>query len=53
MARRGKKGTLSPEDRELWGKVAKTLTPLHPDRAQDLKVELEKITEAEPAAPQP
>ncbi|UES37972.1 Smr/MutS family protein [Roseibium aggregatum] len=51
MARRGKKGTLSPEDRELWGKVAKTLTPLHPDRAQDLKAELEKITETEPAAP--
>ena len=48
MARRGKKGTLSPEDRELWGKVAKTLTPLHPDRAQDLKVELEKAPEPEP-----
>ena len=51
MARRGKKGTLSPEDRELWGKVAKTLTPLHPDRAMELKADLEKIVAAEPAEP--
>jgi DNA-nicking Smr family endonuclease len=40
MARRGKKGTLSPEDRELWGKVARTLTPLDADRARDLETEL-------------
>ncbi|MEP1577254.1 Smr/MutS family protein [Roseibium album] len=48
MARRGKKGSLSPEDRELWGKVAKTLTPLHPERAQDLEEELARALEAEP-----
>jgi DNA-nicking Smr family endonuclease len=51
MARRGKKGSLSPEDRELWGKVARTLTPLHPDRAMELKADLEKITADEPTAP--
>ena len=27
-----KKGALSPEDRALWAKVTKTMTPLHPDR---------------------
>ncbi|GAB2186365.1 Smr/MutS family protein [Roseibium sp. LAB1] len=51
MARRGKKGTLSPEDRELWGKVAKTLTPLHPDKAMELKAELEKRAATEAAEP--
>lgn len=51
MARRGKKGSLSPEDRELWGKVARTLTPLHPDRAMELKADLEKITADEPTTP--
>jgi DNA-nicking Smr family endonuclease len=48
MARRGKKGTLSPEDRDLWGKVAKTLTPLHPERAQELRAELERLHTVEP-----
>ncbi|GAB4539329.1 MAG: Smr/MutS family protein [Roseibium sp.] len=42
MARRGKKGALSPEDRELWGKVARTLTPLDADRARSLETELAK-----------
>ncbi|WP_417667924.1 Smr/MutS family protein [Roseibium sp.] len=28
-----KKSQLSREDRELWAKVTKTLTPLHPERA--------------------
>jgi len=50
MARRGKKGALSPEDRDLWGKVARTLTPLHPERAQELTAELEKLKDAEPGA---
>lgn len=43
MARRGKKGSLSNEDRELWGKVARTLTPLDPVRAKSLEDELEKL----------
>lgn len=30
--KRRKKGQLSPEDREIWSKVTKTLTPLHPER---------------------
>ncbi|WP_150523352.1 Smr/MutS family protein [Roseibium sediminis] len=30
--RRKKRGSLSPEDRELWGRVTRTLTPLSPDR---------------------
>ena len=51
MAKRGKKGALSPEDRDLWGKVAKTLTPLHPDRAKALEEELTKATEAAPRKP--
>ncbi len=49
MARRGKKGGLSPEDRQLWGKVAKTLTPMHPDRAKQLDDELARVSETEPA----
>jgi len=39
---------LSPEDRVLWGKVAKTLTPLHPDRAKTLEEELTKAADAAP-----
>ena len=31
--RKRRKGHLSPEDRDLWAKVTKTLTPLHPARA--------------------
>ncbi|MCX2724751.1 Smr/MutS family protein [Roseibium salinum] len=46
MAKRGKKGTLSPEDRDLWGKVTRTLTPLHPDRAKAIEDELAKAVEA-------
>ncbi|WP_298812335.1 Smr/MutS family protein [uncultured Roseibium sp.] len=49
MGKRGKKGTLSPEDRELWGKVAKTLTPLHPERAQVLEAELADAVKDTPA----
>ncbi|GAA0784553.1 DNA mismatch repair protein MutS [Roseibium denhamense] len=49
MARRGKKGALSPEDKELWGKVAKTLTPLDPDRMKTLKSELEEQIDKLPA----
>lgn len=49
MSRRGKKGSLSPEDRQLWGKVAKTLTPLDPGRAQHLEEELAKAVDAQPA----
>ena len=30
--RRRKRGELSPEDRDLWAQVTRTLTPLHPDR---------------------
>jgi len=48
MARRGKKGTLSPEDRELWGKVARTLTPLDADRAKDLENELARAIDETP-----
>lgn len=48
MARRGKKGSLSPEDRELWGKVARTLTPLDADRARELENALAKTSEAVP-----
>lgn len=50
MAKRGKKGELSPEDRELWGKVTKTLTPLHPDRARQLDEELAKAIDTVPLA---
>lgn len=50
MAKRGKKGALSPEDRELWGKVTKTLTPLRPDQARDLE---DKLAEAVAEAPVP
>ncbi len=49
MARRGNKGILSPEDRELWGKVAKTLTPLDPHRAKDLEKQLAKAVEEAPS----
>lgn len=48
--KRRKKGQLSPEDREIWGKVTKTLTPLHPGRAS--MPELDEISFAE-AAPEP
>lgn len=48
MAKRGKKGALSPEDREIWGKVAKTLTPLRPEQARDLETELAKAIETAP-----
>lgn len=48
MARRGKKGSLSPEDRELWGKVTRTLTPLDADRARDLEKALAKAVEEAP-----
>ncbi|WP_269584783.1 Smr/MutS family protein [Roseibium sp. Sym1] len=51
MARRGKKGALSPEDRELWGKVARTLTPLDADRAKHLQEELAQAIEDAPAKP--
>jgi len=51
MSKRGKKGSLSPEDRELWGKVAKTLTPLHPERARDLQEELAQSREDAPPKP--
>lgn len=55
MSRRGKKGALSPEDRQLWGKVARTLTPLDPDRARSLEDELARAVESLPAkaAPSP
>jgi len=49
MAKRGKKGTLSPEDRELWGKVARTLTPLHPERAKTLDEALADSPENTPS----
>lgn len=48
MTKRGKKGSLSPEDRELWGKVAKTLTPLDPDRVRVLEAELESNKKDKP-----
>ncbi|MET1416336.1 Smr/MutS family protein [Roseibium sp. HPY-6] len=51
MTKRGKKGNLSPEDRELWGKVAKTLTPLHPDRLASL--EADQPAPAEPKTAKP
>ncbi|WP_422041041.1 Smr/MutS family protein [Roseibium sp.] len=50
MTKRGKKGSLSPEDRELWGKVAKTLTPLDPERVRILQDELESAKEDKPRA---
>ncbi len=46
MTRRGKRGTLSPEDRHLWGKVTRTLTPLHPERTRHLEDELAKAVDA-------
>ena len=45
MSKRGKKGRLSPEDREMWGKVARTLTPLHPERAKTLEQEMAQALE--------
>ncbi|MBN9673097.1 Smr/MutS family protein [Roseibium aggregatum] len=49
MTKRGKKGSLSPEDRQLWGKVVRTLTPLDPDRARKHEEDLSKALEATPA----
>lgn len=50
MSKRGKRGTLSPEDRDLWGKVTRTLTPMHPERASELEKELAKsLEEAAPS----
>ena len=49
MTRRGKKGSLSPEERELWGKVARTLTPLRPEQAKILEEDLRRARDAEPA----
>lgn len=43
--RRKKRGSLSPEDRELWAKVAKTLTPLHPEK---MPLDLAEIEAEEP-----
>lgn len=51
MSKRGRKGTLSPEDRELWGKVTKTLTPLHPDPKKPEDGGMEAALEAVPAKP--
>ena len=48
MVKKGKKGALSPEDRELWGKVAKTLTQINPDRAKALKEELAQAADTPP-----
>ncbi|MEP2703688.1 MAG: Smr/MutS family protein [Roseibium sp.] len=48
MSKRGKKGILSPEDREMWGKVTKTLTPLNPERAKLLEEEMAEILKASP-----
>jgi cytochrome c556 len=50
MSRRGKKGMLSPEDRELWGKVTKTATPLDAERAKAQMEELEQLVDATPKA---
>ncbi|PVB61939.1 Smr/MutS family protein [Labrenzia sp. 011] len=49
MAKRGKRGTLSPEDRDLWGKVTRTLTPLHPERAVEFEKELADSLKVAPA----
>ena len=53
MSRRGKKGHLSPEDRELWSKVARTATPLGPDRLKTLETLENKTGTAKPKQPVP
>jgi DNA-nicking Smr family endonuclease len=50
MSKRGRKGMLSLEDRELWGKVAKTATPLDTERAKAQMAELEQFIDATPKA---
>lgn len=35
--RKRRKGQLSPEDKELWAKVTRTLTPLHPHSQQPVE----------------
>jgi DNA-nicking Smr family endonuclease len=49
MSKRGKKCVLSPEDRELWGKVTRTTTPLDAERA---KAQMEELLHTVDDAPQ-
>ncbi|GGB40684.1 DNA mismatch repair protein MutS [Roseibium aquae] len=46
MSTRGRKnrGTLSPEDRDLWTRVTKTLTPLHAEHKM-LEQDLDDVTD--------
>jgi len=53
MSTRGRKkrGTLSPEDRDLWSKVTKTLTPLHPEPHPDIHDTEDAAVETAPESP--
>lgn len=42
---------MSPEDRELWGRVVRTLTPLDPDRARTAQEEMAKVLETPECVP--
>ncbi|WP_347138131.1 Smr/MutS family protein [Paracoccus sp. SSK6] len=49
--RQGRQGGLTPEDRELWARVARTAVPMHPERPKP--VEPEARPAPKPAAPRP
>lgn len=49
--RQGRKGGLSPEDRDLWSRIARTATPLHPDRPRPVEPEMRIAPKI--AAPRP
>ena len=56
MMRRKKDHALAPDDRILWEKVARTVTPLGPPRAQMTELEVvdfEKLLEASKIEPAP
>lgn len=50
--KRRKKGQLSPEDREIWAKVTKTLAPLHPERATMPEAQEADLSPPEAAKPE-
>ncbi|NVK34207.1 MAG: Smr/MutS family protein [Rhodobacteraceae bacterium] len=53
-SRKKKRGQLSPEDKELWTKVTKTLTPLHPKVSVETDDEVfSALIDAEAPQPKP
>lgn len=45
----GRRRGLTPEDKELWSRIARSATPLHPDRPRPIRAEMQ----AAPAAASP